>query len=101
MEPGRAWHRCRSSTHQSRNSMLKHLAVLAIGLTMCSGAALAQTNTSNAPAATSAKLTQFQSGQWRGSKLKGLNVYNNNNEKIGDINELVVDSSGKIDAVVI
>ena len=30
-----------------------------------------------------------------------LNVYNNNNEKIGDINELITDLSGKIDAVVI
>ena len=82
----------------------KHLAVLALGLTMCSGAALAQNNPpSNTPnAASSSKmLTQFQPGQWRATKLKGLNVYNNNNEKIGDINELVVDQSGKIDAVVI
>jgi putative membrane protein len=46
-------------------------------------------------------LTQEQPGMWRLSKLKGLNVYNNNNEKIGDIREVVVDRDGKVEAVVI
>jgi len=46
-------------------------------------------------------MTQEQPGQWRASKLEGLDVYNQNNEKIGDIDELIVDSSGKIQAVVI
>jgi sporulation protein YlmC with PRC-barrel domain len=40
-------------------------------------------------------------GQWRASKLMGLNVYNDANEKLGDINELIVDKEGKISAVVI
>ncbi len=40
-------------------------------------------------------------GQWRTSKLVGLNVYNDNNEKLGDINELLIDQSGKVQAVVI
>lgn len=38
---------------------------------------------------------------WRASKLKGLNVYNDQNEKLGDINELLVDKSGKVEGVVI
>jgi sporulation protein YlmC with PRC-barrel domain len=46
-------------------------------------------------------LTQEQPGQWRASKLEGLDVYNPGNEKIGDISELLVDSSGKIQAVVV
>jgi sporulation protein YlmC with PRC-barrel domain len=46
-------------------------------------------------------LQQEKPGHWRATKLKGLNVYNNNNEKIGDVVELLVDQSGKIDAVVI
>src|SRR4051794_18333698 len=46
-------------------------------------------------------ITQEQSGQWRASKLEGLNVYNSNDEKIGDISELIVDSSGNIQAVVV
>lgn len=51
--------------------------------------------------ATASPLYQIKPGQWRASKLDGLNVYNTDNEKIGDINELIVDSSGKIQAVVI
>ena len=38
---------------------------------------------------------------WRATKLDGLNVFNNSNEKIGDINELILDHSGKVIAVVI
>ena len=40
-------------------------------------------------------------GQWRASKVIGINVYNDNNEKIGDIQELIVDKSGKVDNVVL
>lgn len=44
--------------------------------------------------------TMQQAGTWRTSKLIGLNVYSNE-DKIGDINELISDSSGRVDAVVI
>ena len=40
-------------------------------------------------------------GQWRASKLIGLNVYNDQNEKLGDINEVLLDQSGKATGVVI
>jgi len=46
-------------------------------------------------------LYQIKPGEWRASKLDGLDVYNTNNEKIGDISELILDRSGKIQAVVI
>jgi sporulation protein YlmC with PRC-barrel domain len=54
----------------------------------------------NRPAAT-APAPAAQSGTWRASKLKGLNVYNQQNEKLGEINELLVDKSGKVQGVVI
>jgi sporulation protein YlmC with PRC-barrel domain len=38
---------------------------------------------------------------WQGSKLIGLNVYDQQNEKIGDIKELMVDKEGKIEQVAI
>jgi sporulation protein YlmC with PRC-barrel domain len=41
------------------------------------------------------------SGQWRASKLVGLNVYNEQNEKLGDISEVLIDTSGKVTGVVI
>jgi sporulation protein YlmC with PRC-barrel domain len=79
--------------------LVKSLAMAVLGTTLLSAAAYAQ---NNPPApATSTWLTQEKAGQWRGTKLKGLNVYNNNNEKIGDINELIVDKTGKIEAAVV
>jgi hypothetical protein len=35
-------------------------------------------------------------GQWRVDKMIGLDVYNQNNEKIGDISGFLVDHTGKI-----
>lgn len=40
-------------------------------------------------------------GNWRASKLMGLDVYNENNEKLGDVNEIILDKNGKVSAVVI
>ena len=40
-------------------------------------------------------------GNWRASKLMGLDVYNEANEKLGDVNELILDKNGKVSAVVI
>jgi len=51
-----------------------------------------------APAAASD--SSFQ-GNWRASKLVGLSVYNDNNESLGSINDLLTDKNGSIKAVVI
>jgi len=40
-------------------------------------------------------------GDWRTSKVVGLNVYNDNNESIGSINDLLTDRNGNIKAVVL
>ena len=40
-------------------------------------------------------------GKWRASKLMGLDVYNEANEKLGDVNELILDKDGKVNAVII
>lgn len=53
------------------------------------------------PADTAAAKPASQSGQWRTSKLIGLNVYNDQNEKLGDISEILLDKSGKVEGVVI
>ena len=69
--------------------------------------ALAQSNppaaAPKAPAATTTTTTApaAHAGMWRTSKLIGLNVYNDQNEKLGDINEILLDSSGKVDGLVI
>ncbi len=47
-------------------------------------------------------ITQLQPDQWQASNLEGLDVYSSNNgDKIGDISELIFDSSGRAQAVVI
>ena len=69
--------------------------------------AFAQTNPPAATApspkpSTSATVTPAAHGDmWRASKLIGLNVYNDQNEKLGDISEVLLDKSGKVDGVVI
>jgi sporulation protein YlmC with PRC-barrel domain len=47
-------------------------------------------------------ITQLLPDQWQASNLDGLDVYSSNNgDKIGRISELIFDSSGKVQAVVI
>lgn len=53
-----------------------------------------------APATASDMSSSFQ-GTWRASKMVGLNVYNDKNESLGSINDLLTDKSGDIKAVVI
>jgi hypothetical protein len=62
----------------------------------------ATTVTSTTTTVTATKwMTQEAAGQWRTSKMIGLNVFNNSNEKIGAISELIVDRSGKLQAAVV
>lgn len=82
----------------------KYLATALVGgALVAGGAAFAQTATTPAPgASTSSSTTQANlKGNWRASKLVGLAVYNESNEKLGDISELLLDNSGKVNAVVI
>jgi len=40
-------------------------------------------------------------GEWRASKVIGLDIYNSQNEKIGDINEILIDKDGKVAGYVV
>jgi sporulation protein YlmC with PRC-barrel domain len=77
----------------------KYLAAALLGTALLSGTAFAQNATTDRSNINTA--ANHKEGQWRSSKLIGVNVYNDNNDKIGDVNELVVDKSGKIDEVVL
>lgn len=65
---------------------------------IASPVAMAQTP-ANTPSAAQAPITA--AGKWRASKVIGVNVYNEQNEKIGDINEVIIDSAGRVDGAVI
>lgn len=65
--------------------------------------AFAQTNpppASQSPAM-QAETPKANGEMWRASKLVGLNVYNDQNEKLGDISEVLIDKSGKVAGIVI
>lgn len=84
----------------------KYVAAALLGTALAGGAAFAQTTTPASPSpapATSASADQMnlKGSNWRASKLVGLAVYNDSNEKLGDISEILVDKTGKINAVVI
>ena len=80
--------------------MTRHLAVVLLAGAVFTATASAQTSSGTTAARDNAAATHKE-GQWRASKLAGVNVYNDNNEKIGDISDVIIDKSGKVDTVVL
>ena len=77
----------------------KCLAIAFLATAPVTGSALAQTTTNQVDSTTGA--TTHKEGEWRASKLDGVGVYNEANEKIGDINEVILDRSGKVAKVIL
>src|SRR6478735_8582814 len=75
-----------------------------VGSTLLATVAFAQSPATPSDRATAAPAavsdSSFQ-GDWRASKMVGLSVYNDKNESIGSINDMLTDKDGKIKAVVI
>ncbi len=87
---------------------MQRIALALLGATLLSPAALAQSSApspGSSPMATTSSSGQFlqqaQAGQWRASKFMGVDIYGQDNNKIGDVNEVLIDKSGKAHAVVI
>ena len=86
--------------------LAKYLLAGVAGSAMLASVAFAQSPTATsdsakmAPAAASDTSSPFQ-GDWRASKVVGLSVYNDKNESVGSINEMLMDKSGNIKAVVL
>lgn len=105
--------------------MKRRIAFTTVGCAMLAATALAQTTApgSTAPAAPStaapstaapstaagstgaqntlATQNQSMQGHWRASKLMGVDIYGPDNEKVGDVTEVLVDKNGKITAVTV
>jgi sporulation protein YlmC with PRC-barrel domain len=82
----------------------KYMTAGLIGSALLATAAFAQTPTTTADRAAPAPATASDStfdGNWRLSKMIGLNVYNDSNESIGSINDLLTDKTGAVKGVVI
>src|SRR5215470_1495202 len=83
-------------------------AAMAGSMLLASAAFAAETATTPSTSTTDkAGMTQGSvsdvsyTGTWRASKVVGLNVYNDQNENVGSINDLLMDKSGNIKAAVI
>ena len=87
--------------------LIKYITAALAGTALLATVASAQTPTTpadrTAPAATTSSTSSTLSlqGNWRASKVVGLSVYNDNNESLGTINDLLMDKSGNIKAVVL
>jgi hypothetical protein len=74
----------------------KYLAAAVFASALIAAPALAQ---SPKPAVTAQNASS--AGLWQASKLIGTNVYNEQNEKIGSIKELMVEKNGNIESAVV
>lgn len=90
--------------------LMKSIAAGLAGTALLATAAFAQTptTTERAPAAATTTTTTTTpvaqtsaTGEWRTSKMDGINVYNDANEKIGSISDLLMDKSGNVKLAVI
>ena len=84
--------------------LAKYITTGLVGSALLATVAFAQTPTATTDRANMAPATASEpsfKGDWRASKIVGLNVYNDKNESLGAINDLLTDKSGNIKAVVI
>ena len=89
--------------------LLKSITAALAGTALLATVASAQTpstttdraNTANTANTATTLSESSLHGDWRTSKVVGLSVYNENNESIGTINDLLMDKSGNIKAVVL
>lgn len=86
----------------------KTIAATLLTTALMTGVVSAQTQapanqqpTANKEATTTTTASMHREGQYRASKLVGVNVYNEANEKIGDINDVILDKSGKAEKVIL
>ena len=85
--------------------LMKSIAAGLAGTALFATVAFAQnptTTTDKTPtAATATTTTTSASGEWRASKMAGVKIYNDANENIGSINDLLMDKSGAVKIAVI
>jgi sporulation protein YlmC with PRC-barrel domain len=92
---------------RENNMLAKYIMAGLAGSALLTSVAFAQNPTATSDSANTAQKTSQASsnesfqGDWRASKMVGLNVYNEKNENVGSINDLLTDKSGNIKAVVI
>ena len=91
-----------------------HFMLSTVGVAMLATAAMAQTSAPTPPSAAPSAPTATQAtaspaaetnlagkGKWRTSKLIGVDIYGPDDKKVGDVTEVIVDKTGKVEMVTI
>lgn len=88
----------------------QRLTLFLVATALSTASALAQTSTQPTPSAGAQSTPAANSGQFlttlgreqlRASRVVGVNIYGPNDERVGDVNEVILDRSGNAVAVVI
>jgi sporulation protein YlmC with PRC-barrel domain len=79
----------------------KHISIGLAAAALLTGSALAQTPADTQPVGSGQVMTQMPPDLMRGSQLIGTDVYGADNQKIGDIDEVLVDRQGRIHGLVV
>src|SRR5476651_1811151 len=79
----------------------KYLAATLLSTALMTGVASAQTSTTATTDKANSSAMMHKEGQWRSSKVVGVDVYNEANEKVGNIEELILDKFGRVEHVVL
>lgn len=93
--------------------MIRHIVIASVGAGLLAATAMAQTasppppssaggtsSTTAAPASPPPTNLAGQ-GKWRSSKLIGVDIYGPDDKKVGDVTELIVDKTGKVEMVTV
>src|SRR5262245_44169417 len=87
--------------HQEMHMKAKTTLLAALLVSAAAVPAFAQSAPPPTPRVETTTAPKVVSGQWRASKLIGVDVYNAGNEKIGDISEVLIDTTGKVTGVIV
>jgi sporulation protein YlmC with PRC-barrel domain len=77
---------------------MRLISAALLACVLVSPVAIAQTT---APSTSAAEAPHSATGQWRASKLVGVDLYNEQNENIGEVDDVIIDPSGKVDGVIV
>jgi sporulation protein YlmC with PRC-barrel domain len=91
----------RSSLEGEKQMFAKYITAALAGTALLATVAVAQTPAANTDKAATMSESSLQGSTWRASKVVGLNVYNDKNESVGTINDILMDKSGNAKAAVL
>ena len=79
---------------------MKKIALIAASLAVLASPALAQDNKTTGTAPAAAKFSTVSKDEMFSSKLKGLNVYNQKDENVGEITDIAL-KNNQVDALIL